>query len=436
VKPSSAGEKILLINIHASENAGDAAGLEMCIKSLESAFPRATITIPMNKPDLRYQERDPERVRILPSIGAHCGSDRDERRFGRQIWELVRLLMVTLPAAFSYRGWRRLPPWTPEGWRDLLLSYAEADLVVSCSGNIFAMTARWGLPFIIAAYTVAYALLLRKPFYVMPQSIGPFSSPWQAAVLRRLYSHAGIVMLREPLSLRLAGDIGLPAGRLRLTADPAFALPTVAPDPDSAYVQAIEEHEGPRLGVTAINRLLRRVDAEAWERYESALAYSLGNFIREFGGQVIFFPQVTGPSEREDDRVAARRIKQRMGNPSQVILCEEALPPTVLKGLYGMVDAFVGTRMHSAIFAVSMEVPTLFIEYLSKTRGLVEMLGQEEWCIEVTQITDDLLWSKLKALWERRAEVRQELARILPNMVADAARVGQIVAEAHRDAKA
>jgi colanic acid/amylovoran biosynthesis protein WcaK/AmsJ len=428
------GEKILLINIHASENAGDAAGLEMCIKGLESAFPQATITVPMNKPDMRYQERDPERVRILPSIGAHCGSDRDQRRFGRQIWELFRLLVISLPAAFWHRRWRRLPPWTPEDWRELLLSYAEADLVVSCSGNIFAMTARWGLPFVIAAYTVAYALLLRKPFYVMPQSIGPFSSAWQGAILRRLYSRAGIVMLREPLSLRLARQIGLPAERLRLTADPAFALPTLAPDASSPYVQAITKHEGPRLGVTAINRLLRRVDADAWERYESALAHGLGNFIREFGGQVIFFPQVTGPSEREDDRVAARRIKERMENPQQVILLEEALSPSSLKGLYGMVDAFVATRMHSAIFALSMGVPTLFIEYLSKTRGLVEMLGQEEWCIDLTQITDDLFWSKLEALWEQRAEVRQEIAGVVPGMVADAARVGQVVAEAHRDA--
>jgi colanic acid/amylovoran biosynthesis protein len=434
VKQPSRGEKILLINIHASENAGDAAGLEMCLRSLESAFPRATITVPMNKPDLRYQERDQARVRILPSIGAHCGMGRDQRRLGQQLRELFRLLVISLPAAFGYRRWRHLPSWTPEDWRELLLSYAEADLVVSCSGNIFSMAARWGLPFVVAAYTVAYALLLRKPFYVMPQSMGPFSSGWQGAVLRRLYSRAGIVMLREPLSLRLAGQIGLPARRLRLTADPAFALPTLAPDPDSAYVQAIAQHEGPSLGVTAINRLLRRVDAEAWERYESALAYALGNFIKEFGGQVIFFPQVTGPSEREDDRVAARRIKARMGNPPQVILCEEALPPAALKGLYGMADAFVATRMHSGIFSVSMGVPTLFIEYLSKTRGLVEMLSQEEWCIELTQTTGDLLWSKLKALWEQRSEVRQELARILPDLVADAARVGQLVAEAHRDA--
>jgi colanic acid/amylovoran biosynthesis protein len=434
VKQPSVGERILLINIHASENAGDAAGLEMCIKSLESAFPEATITIPMNKPDLRYQERDPERVRILPSIGAHCGSDRDQRRFGRQVWELFRLLVISLPAALGYRIWRRLPSWTPESWRELLLSYAEADLVVSCSGNIFAMTARWGLPFAIAAYTVAYALLLRKPLYVMPQSIGPFSAGWQGAVLRRLYSRARIVMLREPLSLRLAKQIGLPAERLRLTADPAFALPVRTPDPGSAYGQAITRHEGPSLGVTAINRLLRRVDADAWERYESALAVGLGNFIKEFGGQVIFFPQVTGPSEREDDRVAARRIKARMGNPPQVILVEEALPPAALKGFYGMVNVFVATRMHSAIFALSMGVPTLFIEYLSKTRGLVEMLGQEEWCLELTQITDDLFWSTLKALWLQRARVRQQIAGILPEMVADAARVGQIVAEAHRDA--
>jgi colanic acid/amylovoran biosynthesis protein len=422
--------KILIINVHSTQNAGDAALLTMAVRLLRAAFPGACITVAMNLPDASLSSQGHASMRILPSFMAHLGYGAREGGIVRRLWAGIRILVTSLAAGLAYRSRRRLPGWVRGKLGDLLSAYAQAGLIVSCPGNIFATRSRFGLPFLLSALTVAYASLLGKPLYVLPQSIGPLTMGWQRALVRQVYSSARIIQVREPVSFRLGLQIGLPAVRLRLIPDPALVLP-VAPSDQVASARARLgiPHDRPMLGVTAINRLISRHDAADWDRYESAMAHALRTFLQRYGGSVIFCPQVTGPSQREDDRVAARRIATRMGNPNGVVLVDEPLSPELLKGLYGLMDLFVATRLHSGIFAVGMRVPTLLIEYLAKTRGLAELMGLEEWRLDLSEISDHLLWNRLEALWLRRTAVRQHLSRMLPPLEQQALLAGQLIAE-------
>jgi len=421
--------RILVINLHSSRNAGDAALLEMTLSELRSAFSGPQVTLAMNEVNTSYQERDPGQVRVVPSFASLCKAYAVGSSGLRQAGATARVLAAALPAAVWYRVQGQLPSWLPSDTRDLLAAYVTADLVVGCPGNVFASIGRIGKPFLFSALAVAYALMLRKPLYVLPQSIGPFRADWQRGVLRQLYSRARLICVREPVSLRLARALGLPETRLRLVPDLAFALPQSPTEEAQRFLDSLGVPvHGPRLGVTVINRLLRYVDEATWDQYESVLACVLTAHLRQHGGSVIFFPQVTGPSEREDDRNAARRIVAAMGNPEQAIVVEEPLPPAMLKALYGLMDAVIGTRMHSVIFATSMNVPTLLIEYLSKTRGLAEMLGLEEWCLELTQLNRNVLEDMLERLWQERSILRQALAGTVPALCADAGLAGAAVA--------
>jgi colanic acid/amylovoran biosynthesis protein len=436
--PEPEGAQILVINVHSSQNAGDAALLGMTLRLLGTAFPGSSITVAMNLPDagLPGPGLDPEvpappaDTRIVPSFMAHLGYGAKQRRLGQRLWAGIQLLTAILASTLAWRRRREVPDWVQAGLRELLAAYAQADLVVSCPGNIFASRSRLGLPFLLSALTVAYASLLRKPLYILPQSIGPFTVGWQRLLVRRVYSRARIVQAREPVSLRLAAQIGIPAARLRLVPDLALALPAAPLEEiESASLRVGIARVPPMLGVTAINRLLSRHGDAVWDRYETAMAGALGAFLQRHGGGVIFFPQVTGPTEREDDRVAARRILEKMGSPSHARLVDEPLPPALLKGLYGQMDLFLATRLHSGIFAASMGVPTLLVEYLTKTRGMAEMMGLEEWRLELVEISEDLLSTKLEALWQQRDAVRQHLRRALPPLEQQAILAGRIIAE-------
>jgi colanic acid/amylovoran biosynthesis protein len=313
--------------------------------------------------------------------------------------------------------------------RDLLRAYTDADLVVGCPGNIFASTGRVGKTLVISALTVAYALLLGKPFYVLPQSIGPLREGWPRRVTGALYRRARLVFAREPLSFRVGQELGLKPERLRLAPDLAFALPPAPRAEAQTILKRLGLSEGPCLGVTVINRLLRTVDDRTWDRYEASVAYALRRFMVENEAHVVFLPQVTGPTAREDDREAARRVVAAMGDPPAAVVLDDILPPAVLKALCGEMDAFVATRMHSAIFALGMGVPTLMIEYLAKTRGLAEMLGLESWRLDLTEVEPDRLVDALDRLWRERDAYRRRLAETIPPLAAAASDVGRMIAQ-------
>ena len=101
--------------------------------------------------------------------------------------------------------------------------------------------------------------------------------------------------------------------------------------------------------------------------------------VQKYGVRIYFFPQVTGPTQQEDDRFAASKVAEMMkGVEESIVTIEEPLSSEMLKGLYGLMDIFLATRMHSGIFASSMGTPTLFIGYLTKIQGMVESNGSSE----------------------------------------------------------
>jgi colanic acid/amylovoran biosynthesis protein len=423
---SKTGPKILVINIHSSRNAGDAALLEETIKSLLFLSP-SEIVLATNNIDIDVSKfSDMENIRVVLSFTGHFVSTNRRKvwRIDKMVWGILLSLIVLL----WYRVTRRLPNWLPALWYDLFKAYANADLVISCPGNIFVTMGKVGLPFLVSAYTVAYALMMGKPLYVMPQSIGPLNRWWERALVKLLYSRARLIFVREPISLRLAGEIGLPRAKLHLVPDLAFVY-TSAPLEEAAELlkEVVGQLEGPLVGVTVINRLIRYIDNEVWEQYEKSIAYALSKFIDKYGGSIIFFPQVTGPTAKEDDRVASRRIVAKMGNPSSAIVIEKPLLPNILKAAYGLMDIFIATRMHSAIFAISMKVPTLLIGYLHKVMGLAQMLSLEEWVIDLRSVTENVLWERLEALWLNKDILREHLGNIMPLIEIKAGEVGQII---------
>ena len=116
--------------------------------------------------------------------------------------------------------------------------------------------------------------------------------------------------------------------------------------------------------------------------YEPACASAARRFVELTGGRVIFFPQVCGPTLEQDDRVPARRVAIGLRDLSEAAwVVEEPLSVAALLDIYGQMDLFIGTRMHSNIFALSRDVPVIAIGYQHKTEGIAEMAGLKEWVI-------------------------------------------------------
>ncbi|MFN3334437.1 MAG: polysaccharide pyruvyl transferase family protein, partial [Caldilinea sp.] len=171
------------------------------------------------------------------------------------------------------------------------------------------------------------------------------------------------------------------------------------------------------------NRLFDRQDV-----YESALIAALNVFVTRHGGTVFFFPQVTGPSQAEDDRIPSRRVAAGLrACGASIALIDATWSPAELQTAYGQMDIFIGTRLHSNIFALTAGTPVVAIAYFYKTFGIMQMLGLSEWVLDIWTVTDQELEQRLELLWQQRAVLRRHLGSVLPQLQEEARRACNLI---------
>jgi len=280
---------------------------------------------------------------------------------------------------------------------------------------------------------MAYAMWAGKPLYLLPQSVGPLKRNWECRLLRYVTNRARLVMVREEMSRQQIHHAGVTNPRIILQPDMAFSFAGAPAGEARQWLQSYGIDAGsatPLLGVTAINWGAQTGQYALQERYETALAEAVRYFMELHHGKAVFFPQVAGTAPSADDRLPARRVIASLGDlGAQVALIDQPPAPAMLKAAYGLMDIFIGTRMHSNIFALSGGVPVLAIAYRHKTRGIMQMLGLDEWSIDIQAITGFLLTGRLVALWEQREAVRVHIKQVLTPTIEASGRAGSLVAE-------
>jgi colanic acid/amylovoran biosynthesis protein len=172
--------------------------------------------------------------------------------------------------------------------------------------------------------------------------------------------------------------------------------------------------------VTVVNWGDQNLRFHTQTAYEKAVARAIRSWIGLTGGHAILFPQVCGPLAADDDRIPAARVAGLLDDlASHVHHVHTAEPPDVLRAAYGRMDLFLATRLHSAIFTMTMGVPVAAIAYQDKTYGALRLLGLERWAIPIEQAGDDSVESLLLDAWESRRVIQSTIATGLPALRAN-----------------
>jgi colanic acid/amylovoran biosynthesis protein len=403
--------QVLFVSYHSSLNNGDRALLEVNMRQMRNALVPSQLTLAAGWPYEPYFNQA-TLFKVIPSAWQLIGvTDKTSP------WlQIIKTFHAVLMANLYQKGLRRS---IPSNWLQLFKTYEQADIIASVSSTHFYSTGRFGWPFPLKIFMVDLAHQFKKPFYVMPQSIGPLRWEWERMMLRSVYERARFVCLRDQASMRLAESIHLPKEKVRFTADPAFAFPAA----DKAI--AIEllnrynfTNKKPAVGMTLIPWQGRWVSHDKMVQYFRNLADSLTSFHQETNAQIYLFNQVTGPTKLDDDRVAAKMLLEQIGADAKwITYVNEILPPDTLKACYGCMDLFIASRLHSGIFALAMNIPVVFIGYMAKTRGMMESLGFEDWVVDLNQMTGENLLEKIRLAWQEREIRRERILSSIPKVI-------------------
>lgn len=416
--------KILMINLHSSRNAGDDVLTRVSVDLLQRHFPNAQITLAMNDPE-SYAGPGVTVGSFMSWIKPVAGSTAD-RAAG------FLALPFSPVAGIVYRalGLSTLKI-VPRRYRPLLQAYFEADLVISAAGNFLYSGGRFGFALLMSLYVMAFAWLIGKPIYTMPQTVGPIERRHERWLLSWMFKRVRLVYVRDPISRTLLQELKVWHAGCAVAPDVAFVFPG---DSESTGLEVLQTAgtapHTPRLGVTLINWQAQNRTFRQQEVYETAVAAAARAFVTHTNGQVILFAQVRGPTPAEDDRIPAQRVAAMLADlGDQVVLIEqEEIPAAALKAAYGLMDIFIGTRLHSNIFALTAGTPAVMIQYQYKTRGVVQMLGLEEWVVEIEQVSAALLTEKMLALWARREVVEREIQQAVTAVARQVEQIGAHIA--------
>lgn len=408
--------RLLIINLHSTSNAGDHALLLMSLRAIYAFSPDAQITLSVNDPAgfAANQLAEP----CVPSFFGWAGGERRPGWLPR-LRLLIQLYLCGLWAALRYR-WSGKATYAgiPRPYRSLLRAYFEADAVLSCPGNfIYTRSYLAGLPILVPLFAMFYAWLLGKPFALLPQTVGPLSRRWEGWVVGWVLRRASRIAVRDVTSVALLERLGFGKETYLVIPDLAFQFPGAGREAGMALLQEFGIEPSalrPRLGVTLINWGAQNPAFGQQLRYEAGVTETIRRFLAETGGEALLFSQVCGPTSADDDRIPARRVAAALaaaGVTEGVHLIDAAIPAPRLKAAYGLMDLFLGSRLHSNIFALAEGVPVLAIAYQDKTFGVMGMLGLGEWVLSIEESGPESLGALYSRFWPRRQEVRSQAQR-------------------------
>jgi len=422
---------ILITNAHSVRNAGDAVLLEITLRELIDVFPNASITVAINDPNAYVPYGKETAVSsFIDWFKSGTGKQGD--------WKIGQLLLApywlgqAIFAALFFR-WTGRPFYLMlrREHRRLLRAYFQADLIVSCPGNFFLSGSGVGVPLFLAIFSLAYGWLAGKPLYMMQQSVGPFRRWIDQVLVSWLLKRLRIVFLRDTRSLETLKSIGFTHPKCFVVPDAAL----IYRGSGNVYrlLKLLQERQAisrPFVGVTVIDFGAQNRFFHRQPDYEHALTCALSHFIKQHGGTVFLFPQVCGPSQAEDDRIPSRRVAQTLRESGIcTIQIDEPWSSDELQAAYGQMDLFIGTRLHSNIFALTAGTPVLAIAYYYKTHGVMQMLGLSDWTIDIAAVDSETLTGLLEKLWSHRQEIHLHLAAKLPEVQQQARSVARLIRE-------
>lgn len=302
--------------------------------------------------------------------------------------------------------------------KDNYKSLAEADYIVVCGGGFLG-----GQKFesFMHLFQIYINTKFKKKVIMMGTSIEPITNRLVKKMTEKILKQVDFIYAREVITYEYLKQF-MDEDRFDLIPDMAFML--VNKKEQNAFVETLRENYTAIYGITVRNWSFpgESNPEQKMEEYKKSLVSFMKRAIVEDNAAFVFVPQVI--VDYGNDADTAAEIKAMLPEELQqhFIILQDDLHPDEIKSLIGEFDYFIGTRMHSNIFATSMEVPTIAIAYEKKTNGIMHTVGLDDYVLEMNALTAEDLHAKAvlqkenavqirKMLQQRITEIREEISQ-------------------------
>jgi len=350
--------KLVIANVCGAANKGDAALLEALVAFLEeNGISKDQMTGIALRPDMQ-ESHMPDLTWYERPLTSHAENMIRRRVSNLLLWALFLGYYLLPLKKFLIRLF-------PKSQQKAIHALRGADVVVSCPGGYLEDS-----NFSYVTNCIQLLLASRKGSKVIlaPQSIGPVRGSLGKWLIGTVVKQATLVYARDEDSIECIKNIynGYCPSHVFRAGDMALwhigdanAPQPVCPIPDVK----------PVIGLSIIDwnfpsstnpQVLKK-------RYLSELA-TIVKRVTAAGGICVCVNQVSW------DLHIASQLK-KLVPPASLIIDEEEHTASSLRKMISGFSGFVGSRLHSCIFALLEDIPVIALAYLPKTAGIFGDLG-------------------------------------------------------------
>jgi len=399
--------KYTLINCYADHNKGDLGIILATVGLITTADPSADIVAisTFNKSDPLFEKEHRllrQEVEVLPAVFGELNIYNFKTlpaKIVRLAFDFLRLIIYCLtPLAVStvtrlmFSRYERLA----------IDRIIDSDRIVSKGGSFLCNEHDIRSKIALIRFLFIFFICIKhsKDIIILGQSIGPVYGSISRRILNFVLSRCKHIVLRENECITSYPYLSLPADTVTIN-DIAFFL-----DSSSDIPLTISSKEGGlHIGVT-----IKYVDESLNDSYIKMMKAAIEYCIAKHNAVIHIFPHVT--------------IENDIGNSCNVIMeiddkCKENIrlysddyTPRALKKLYSKMDFFIGTRLHSAIFAMGELVPSICIAYHgTKSKGIFSNFGLSDYVISNYSASE--LVAMIDLLIKNRSEIVTKIRKRL-----------------------
>jgi colanic acid/amylovoran biosynthesis protein len=383
--------KIIFLNTHSILNSGDTGIVLAQVQLFKRYFSDVSISITARTPELDQKFYGPFGIKVFPPL---IPAPSVFPPHFMKIEQIVKNLFAL------------------KSKRELIHEIDQSDLVISSGGGYFYSNRKSvpGPMFFQNYFHVKLASMMSKPIIFFPQSFGPFFNRVTSTIFREVMEsdHILKIFAREKASYQYLQNLvrrEKSQEHLDVCPDMAFYLENRDQSSRNTYrnlprpIMAMTLRQWDFPAVRS-NKEKRKKQAD----YFDILKEICQKFYQIWGGSIVIVPQVRGPGMFENDRIISEEFYgtlEKVISQRNLLLINipDTTSPFHIMQLLSQVDLLLATRLHSAIFALLSNIPTISIGYQPKSQGIMELLDLEHFCVDITDLHAQKILDRIEEIF-------------------------------------
>lgn len=273
--------------------------------------------------------------------------------------------------------------------KEVYSAMKNADLFISGGGSLLQdITSTRSLLYYLALMKLAK--FLRKPVMVYANGIGPIDGRMNRHFTRKILNRVDLITLRDESSrVFVVDELKVKNKKIKVTADPVF---TLQPSDEERVNQIFKSEDIPK------DKKIIGISVRKWKlasNLTETMAKSIDEILKKYDVNVVLVPM-----HYPEDLEISEDINKLVTEAGSYVL-KDKYPVEDIMGVINEFEMIVAMRLHSLIYAATMEVPMVGLSYDPKIEGILKSLSMEKILdVETFQVGElidsiDYVWNNL-----------------------------------------